>query len=61
MVATLAIAIELQEQFLAQERELDSSEGALVAWENSLMASECVLGRACMERNAECTHVEVVR
>jgi hypothetical protein len=34
VVATSAVADELREQFLAQERELDSREGAITAWEN---------------------------
>jgi hypothetical protein len=46
---------------LAWERELDSWEGALVAFKNGLVTFECALGRACMERYAECTHAEAVR
>jgi hypothetical protein len=33
MVAASAVAIELSEGFLALERELDSREGTIAAWE----------------------------
>jgi hypothetical protein len=32
------VAIELQEQLLAQDRELDSREGAIIVWEEGLAA-----------------------
>jgi hypothetical protein len=51
---------ELWVQLLARERELDSREGTIVAGEDGLVASECTLGRACMEHNAECTQAKVV-
>jgi hypothetical protein len=54
------ISIELQEQLLAQERELDSREGALVALESDLATSECSLGRACIERDTEGAHAEAI-
>jgi hypothetical protein len=37
------VAIELQWQLFAWESELDSKEGAIVAWENCLAAFECTL------------------
>jgi hypothetical protein len=61
VVPTSAIVVKLQGQLLAWERELDSWEGALVAFKNGLVTFECALGRACMERYAECTHAEAVR
>jgi hypothetical protein len=48
------VAVKLQGQLFAQEREQDSREGALVAWENSLASYECALERVRMKRNAEC-------
>jgi hypothetical protein len=48
-------------QLLAQERKLDSREGAIVAWEDGLAAFERALGRACMERDAERAQAEAVR
>jgi hypothetical protein len=33
-MATLGVAVELQEQLLAWEKELDSREGAITAWED---------------------------
>jgi hypothetical protein len=48
------MAIELQVQLLAQERELDSREGVLMAQEDGLVTSECALGRARTECDIEC-------
>jgi hypothetical protein len=45
------MTIELQEQLLARERELDSQEGAAIAWEEELAAFVCVLGEVCVERD----------
>jgi hypothetical protein len=36
---------ELQEQLLAQERELDSRKGAIIAWEDGMTAFERAPGR----------------
>jgi hypothetical protein len=44
------VTIELHGQLLAWERQLDSSEGAIVVWEEGLVAFSCVLG----EVHAEC-------
>jgi hypothetical protein len=55
------MAVKLQGWLLAQERELDSRGGALMAWEDGLMASKCTLGRARMECDAECDRAEAVR
>jgi hypothetical protein len=46
----LVVIVELQEQLLAWERELDSREGALIAWEESLMT----FARALREASVEC-------
>jgi hypothetical protein len=51
-VATSAVTIELREQLLARERELESREGAITAWEDGLVAFECALGRVRMEHDA---------
>jgi hypothetical protein len=53
-VATSAVAGELRGQLLAWERELDSREGAISVWEDGLVASECTLGRACVDHDAAC-------
>jgi hypothetical protein len=54
------VAVELRGQLLARERGLDSKEGAIVAWGDSLVAFECALGRARAECDAECDRAEVV-
>jgi hypothetical protein len=48
----------LWEQLLTQERELDSREGIIAVWEDGLAASEHALGRACVERDAECAQAQ---
>jgi hypothetical protein len=53
-IAVSAMVAELQEEFLVRERELDSLENALMAWEDDLAATESTLGRARMECDAEC-------
>jgi hypothetical protein len=58
VVVTSTVMEELQEQLLALEDELNSREGVIVAWEDGFAASERVLGKACMERDAECTQAE---
>jgi hypothetical protein len=52
-VVTSAVLDELQEKLLAQERELDSKEGSIIAWEDGMAASKHALGRPCMECDAE--------
>jgi hypothetical protein len=47
--------------YLLGERELDSREGAIVVWEDGLQAFEEILGKACMERDAEHTQAKVVQ
>jgi hypothetical protein len=55
------VAIEMQEQHLARERELDNREGALAAWEDDLVAFECTLRRVRMEFDGKCDRAEAVR
>jgi hypothetical protein len=55
------MVVDLQEQLLAWERELDSREGTITVWKDSLAASERALGRVCMECVAECNRAEAVR
>jgi hypothetical protein len=43
------VAVELQGQLLARERELDSREGAITAWEDGLAAFEHTLGEVMKE------------
>jgi hypothetical protein len=54
------MAIELQEQLLAQEGELDSREVTLIAWEDGLVVFECALGRVFMECDTECERAKAV-
>jgi hypothetical protein len=42
-------AIKLWEQLLSWERELETREGAIAAWEDGLVAFERALGRVRME------------
>jgi hypothetical protein len=56
----LAMAVELQKQLLAREREMDNREGVLMAREDGLAAFECALGRARMECDGECDQAEAV-
>jgi hypothetical protein len=58
---TSAVLDELRVQLLAQERELDSWEGAIVAWKDGLVDSEHAHGRACMERDAKPAQAEAVQ
>jgi hypothetical protein len=57
----LVVAVEVQEQLLAQERELDSREGVIATWEDRLATSEHALGRACMERDAKHIQAEAIQ
>jgi hypothetical protein len=54
------MAVELQGQLLAQERELDSREGAIIMWEEGLVAFACTLGEVCAERDASRACADVV-
>jgi hypothetical protein len=47
-----AVAIELQGQHLAWEREIDSKEGAITAWEVGLVTLERAHGKVLTERDA---------
>jgi hypothetical protein len=57
-VATSSVADKLWEQLLARERDLDSREGTIAAWEDGLLAFEFAIGRVCVEHNAESTQAE---
>jgi hypothetical protein len=46
-----AVTVELQGQLLAQERELDSCEGAIIVWEEGLVAFARALGEVHAERD----------
>jgi hypothetical protein len=46
------VIAELQDQLLAQERELDSREGTIIMWEESLSTFARVLREACTGRDA---------
>jgi hypothetical protein len=41
------VLTELQDQLLARGREIGSHEGAIIAWEESLVAFDCALMEAC--------------
>jgi hypothetical protein len=57
-VATSSVADKLWEQLLARERDLDSREGTIAAWEDGLLASEFSIGRVYVEHNAESAQAE---
>jgi hypothetical protein len=48
------VIVELREQLLAQERELDEQENALMARENGVVEAECALGK--MRMACDATH-----
>jgi hypothetical protein len=54
------MAIELQEQLPARERDLDSRECILMVWEDGLAASEHALGKVRMECDGECDRTEAI-
>jgi hypothetical protein len=60
VVASSATAVKLQEQLLARERELDSREGAIAAWEDVLVAFACALGEARMKCDTKRAQAEAV-
>jgi hypothetical protein len=41
------VIVELEEQLIAQEREMDSQEDAIVMWEEGLVALACARGGEC--------------
>jgi hypothetical protein len=45
------VAVELQGQLLAPDRELDNKEGAITMWEDGLAAFERALGKVRMEHD----------
>jgi hypothetical protein len=55
------VTVELQGQLLAQERELDSREGDIDAWEEGLAAFAHMLGEVHVERDASHASVDVVQ
>jgi hypothetical protein len=50
------LAVEMREQLLDRERELESREGAIAAWEDGSMMFKCALGRVHTKRNA--SHIQ---
>jgi hypothetical protein len=61
VVAASMMAIELQEQLPARERDLDSRECILMVWEDGLAAFEHALGKARMECDGECDQTEAIQ
>jgi hypothetical protein len=55
------VIAELQDQLLAQERELDCRKGAIIAWEESLMAFVRALEEARTDHDAIHAHGSDVR
>jgi hypothetical protein len=55
------VAVELQGQLLALERELDSREGVIVVWEDGLAAFERTLGKVHMKCDTNHVWAEVVQ
>jgi hypothetical protein len=55
------VLAELQEHLLARERELDSREGTVTAWEESLEALACSLVEARAVHDTICTHTDAIR
>jgi hypothetical protein len=55
------MTVELQKRLLAWERELDSQEGAIVAWEEGLVAFARALGEEHAERDASRACADVVQ
>jgi adhesin HecA-like repeat protein len=51
----------LQVQLRVRERELDNREGAIIAREDGLVASEHDLGRACTEYDAKRAQAKAIR
>jgi hypothetical protein len=59
-VAASAVTVKLQEQLLAQEREMESRESTIIMWEDGLVAFRCALGEACIEHDVERAQAESV-
>jgi hypothetical protein len=55
------VVVELQEQLLARERELDSQEGVIVAWEKGLAAFARALREVCVECDDSCARADTVQ
>jgi hypothetical protein len=55
------VITELQEQLLAREKELDSQEGTVVVWKESLMALARALREASAERDASHACADVIQ
>jgi hypothetical protein len=56
-----AVTAELQEHLLAQERELDSREGAIVMWEEGFVAFAHTLGEVHAECDASSARADVIQ
>jgi hypothetical protein len=55
------VLVKLQEQLLAREWELNSHEGTVVAWEESLVAFTHTLMEARAGHDAICAHMDAIR
>jgi hypothetical protein len=55
------VTVEMQGQLLARERELDSWEGVIVAWEEGLAAFVHVLGEMCTKHDASRARVNAIQ
>jgi hypothetical protein len=55
-----AVVVELQEHLVARERELDSREGTIVAWEEGLAAFARMLGEVHAEHDASRARADAI-
>jgi hypothetical protein len=55
------VIAKLQDQLLAREMELDSREGTVIAWEESLATFTRALREALMGHDASCAHAGATR
>jgi hypothetical protein len=54
------MATEMQEELLTLVREMDSREGAIIAWEEGFTTFACALTEVCMEHDASRSRADAV-
>jgi hypothetical protein len=54
------VIVELQEQLLARRKKLENQDGAIISWEESLMAFARMLREASLEHDTSRSHTDAI-
>jgi hypothetical protein len=60
-VVVMSAVVEVPQRLRLIREEMNSTKGAIAAWEDGWVATEHALGKACAKHDATCTQIEAIR